>query len=233
MPPRRTAAAKLADLPVERVPLAQLKPDPRNPRTHSDLNLDKIEASLRRFGQRKPLVVARDYTVVAGNGTLQVLTDRIGAAEAWVTVFPGTANEARAYAVADNHTAEFADWDPDNLAETLRDLQQLDETLLTGAGYDWTDLDELLAGQRDVAVTAADSPDGARPFTPAGAGVEDAPTRTLFFELPPWLFTWAAEALASYREDNGLESNTDALVAILEAQTGTPAPTEPSEVTAD
>ena len=46
-----------AVLVPRKVPVADLVPDPANPRSHPDENLDAIVASLRRFGQVEPLIV--------------------------------------------------------------------------------------------------------------------------------------------------------------------------------
>lgn len=104
-------AIDITDLPVERVPLAALRPDPKNARRHGQQNLDAIRKSLEAFGQRRPLVTDKTgRTVIAGNGTLEVMGE-LGWETAWITRFPGTAAQARAFAVADNRTAELAEWD--------------------------------------------------------------------------------------------------------------------------
>ena len=59
---------------VETVPLTSLTPDPLNARKHNRRNIDAIKASLSKFGQRKPIVVTNDGTVIAGNGTLEAAT---------------------------------------------------------------------------------------------------------------------------------------------------------------
>src|SRR4051812_30445544 len=47
--------------------------DPANARKHPEKNLEATMASLRVYGQRKPVVVnRRNMTVEAGNGTLSV-----------------------------------------------------------------------------------------------------------------------------------------------------------------
>lgn len=50
-------------------PVADLVLDPANARSHDERNLAAIRDSLARFGQQKPIVVAADGTVLAGNGT--------------------------------------------------------------------------------------------------------------------------------------------------------------------
>lgn len=141
MPPRarKTPQDKLADMVVERVPIDKLQFDPENPREHDARNLAAIAASFRRFGQRKPLVVSRDYTVVAGNGSLQAMTD-LGWDEVWVSVFPGNHAEAVAFGIADNRSGELASWNPELL---MKHLNAMDHSLLEAAGYDMEDLSDM------------------------------------------------------------------------------------------
>lgn len=109
-------------LQIESRPLDELLPDPVNARIHDDRNVAAIRASLRRFGQRKPIVVDQQGVVIAGNGTLSAMR-----AEAFthadVVVFPGSAADGRAYALADNRTSELADWDETRLVELLDTLE--------------------------------------------------------------------------------------------------------------
>jgi ParB-like chromosome segregation protein Spo0J len=53
-----------------KIAIADLSLDPNNARKHSQRNLDAIAASLKQFGQRKPIVVHRGV-VLAGNGTVE------------------------------------------------------------------------------------------------------------------------------------------------------------------
>src|SRR4051812_40759398 len=55
---------------VETVEISTLCPDPANVRRHSERNIETIKASLRRFGQQKPVVVDANGIVRAGNGTV-------------------------------------------------------------------------------------------------------------------------------------------------------------------
>lgn len=105
------------------MPVDALNLDSRNARKHGRRNLDAIQASLSKFGQRRPLVVMNDMTVIAGNGTLEA-AKALGWTEVVVTMAPAdwTAEQAKAYALADNRTAELASWDDDVLAETLGEL---------------------------------------------------------------------------------------------------------------
>ena len=108
---------------VQRRLIKELTLDPRNARTHSQKNLEAITNSLVKFGQRKPIVISGDGVVLAGNGTLEAAKglkwDYID-----VSVAPHDWDEqtARAYALADNRTAELADWDQAVLTEQLLEL---------------------------------------------------------------------------------------------------------------
>jgi site-specific DNA-methyltransferase (adenine-specific) len=112
---------------VTRRLIADLTLDPRNARTHSQKNLDAIATSLTKFGQRKPIVITSDGVVLAGNGTLEAAKslkwDHIA-----VTVTPADwdIDTARAYALADNRTAELAEWDEAVLAQQLLELHDAD-----------------------------------------------------------------------------------------------------------
>lgn len=110
---------------VQSVKISDLTPDPSNARKHSSKNLDAIASSLREFGQQRPLVVTSDLVVVAGNGTLEA-AKTLGWKEIAVTIFDSTdPARVRAYALADNRTAELAEWDAEVLYETLSDLQDV------------------------------------------------------------------------------------------------------------
>jgi len=110
-------------LTVTTAPIDTLALDPRNARKHGRRNLDAIKASLAEFGQRRPLVVDTDMTVIAGNGTLEAAR-ALGWSEIDITVVPSqwTRERAKAYALADNRTAELASWDEEVLFETLTEL---------------------------------------------------------------------------------------------------------------
>ena len=103
---------------IERVAIDSLRPDPANARRHGERNLESIKASLTRFGQQKPIVVATDGTVVAGNGTLEA-AQALGWDHINVIRTRLDGSEAAAFAVADNRTGELAEWDTTALASML------------------------------------------------------------------------------------------------------------------
>lgn len=112
---------------VTRRLISDLILDPRNARLHSQKNLDAIKKSLTQFGQRKPIVVTHDGVVLAGNGTMEAAKS-LGWDHIDVTITPADwdINTARAYALADNRTAELAEWDENVLAKQLLELIDAD-----------------------------------------------------------------------------------------------------------
>ena len=111
---------------VELVAVDSLELDPNNARRHDKRNLDAIAGSLREFGQRKPIVVWRNR-VVAGNGTL-VAARSLGWGEISVARCPDDWDEVRvkAFALADNRSAELAVWDEQVLTAQLKELELAD-----------------------------------------------------------------------------------------------------------
>ena len=110
-------------LEIEFKPISYLRPDQNNARKHDARNIDAIASSLSRFGQRKPIVIVGDGTVVAGNGTVEA-AKQLGWTELACVRIPWrwTPDEIKAYALADNRTAELAEWDSAILADQLIEL---------------------------------------------------------------------------------------------------------------
>src|ERR1043165_9127872 len=104
-----------------RVPIGSLKLDPNNANTHPETNLEAIAASLRDFGQQGDILVSRAHVVVAGNGTLMA-AQRLGWTEIDVRYTDLSPERAMAFALADNRTAQLAEWDRNILGHQLQEL---------------------------------------------------------------------------------------------------------------
>ena len=150
---------------IERVAIDSVRVDTGNVRKHGQKNLETIKRSLEAFGQQKPIVVTADGLVVAGNGTLDAAR-----ALGWNhidvvrTALKGSARKA--YAVADNRTAELAEWDDTGLAEYLAGLQAdtaFDETL---TGFDAAEISRLIGSPEIVEDEAPPVPEA--PVTRSG-----------------------------------------------------------------
>lgn len=97
--------------------------DPNNARKHDRNNLDAIAGSLTQFGQRKPIVIDKDNVVVAGNGTVTAAME-LGWQKIAAVRVPNewTAEKIKAFALADNRTAELAEWNAETMAAQVVEL---------------------------------------------------------------------------------------------------------------
>jgi ParB-like chromosome segregation protein Spo0J len=111
-------------LQIETVKVTSLEYDPANARHHDEANLAAISGSLKQFGQRKPIVITEDGVIVAGNGTVEA-AKRLGWLEIQAVTIPSdwTPEQTKAFALADNRTAELAAWSPEVLASQLIELE--------------------------------------------------------------------------------------------------------------
>jgi DNA modification methylase len=109
---------------LETLRIAELTPDPNNARQHDDKNLKAIMGSLKEFGQRKPIVITEAGTIVAGNGTVEA-AKRLGWLDIEVVRVPSDWSDAqvKAFAIADNRTAELANWNQEVLTSQLLELE--------------------------------------------------------------------------------------------------------------
>jgi DNA modification methylase len=128
------------------VPLAyavdKLRLLPGNPRRG---NVEAVKRSLAAFGQRKPIVVRRsDRVVIAGNHTLQA-AQALGWAEVAVVWVDDDDTTSKAFALADNRTAELGDYDEAALADLIGQVGSVDPELLAASGWDEASVAELLA----------------------------------------------------------------------------------------
>jgi len=116
----------MTNLRIESIDISKLNPDPTNARKHDANNLAAIVGSLKLFGQRKPIVVTGANLIVAGNGTVEAAKE-LGWKEIMIVRTPTdwTPEQVKAYALADNRTAELAEWDSDVLTKQLLELDSV------------------------------------------------------------------------------------------------------------
>jgi ParB-like chromosome segregation protein Spo0J len=139
---------------VQRKPIAWLKPNPRNAKKHGPEQIAQLRASFRQFGWTMPALARDDGMLIAGHGRIEAAKLE-GATEAPVIIPAGwTADQFRAYALADNRIAENSDWDEELLALELADLKVAGADLSLDLGFSAKELTRILApaptpGQND------------------------------------------------------------------------------------
>src|SRR5215468_10422419 len=93
-------------------PIGSLRTLEGNPRRG---DVAAVKRSLQRFGQRKPIVVREDGTVIAGNHTL-LAAQELGWDEIAAVGTEDDDATAKAYALADNRTSALGSFDVGDLA---------------------------------------------------------------------------------------------------------------------
>ena len=189
------------------IKITELSLDPSNVRKHGRKNLDAIKASLRKFGQQKPIVVDAKGIVIAGNGTLTAAQE-LGWTEIDIIRTQLEGVEATMFAIADNRTAELAEWE-DHLGDVLKSLANAGEDL-GGLGYDQKELDDLL-GQNMSEVSSEE-----RGTTPADEieNYQNSTVRQIVLILDVAEYEEIVGKLEAIKTKFDLENNT---LAALEA----------------
>jgi len=128
-----------------------LKPDPRNPRVHSDKQVRQIAQSIESFGFNVPLLIDDQQKVIAGHGRL-LAARKMG----WDTV-PAiklshlTESQRAAFLIADNRLTENSSWDERMLGEQLKILSELELDFdLEAIGFEVPEIDLLIDGLNTI-----------------------------------------------------------------------------------
>ena len=136
---------------MQLVPLPKLVPYVNNARTHSPEQITKLRSSLREFGFINPVIIDRDFNVIAGHGRIMAAKEEGLTEVPCVFVDYLTEAQKKAYILADNRMALDAGWDEELLRIEIESLQGADfDVSLTGFGED--ELADLFAGdsKKDV-----------------------------------------------------------------------------------
>ncbi len=135
---------------MERVPVAKLIPYINNARTHSPEQIKKLRASLREFGFVNPVIIDRDYNIIAGHGRIMAAKEEGIAEVPCVYADHLTEAQKKAYILADNRMALDAGWDEEMLRVEIDALREMEFDPML-AGFDEKELAALYAGDGDGA----------------------------------------------------------------------------------
>ena len=124
------------------VDVDKLIPYVNNARTHSKEQINKLRASIREFGFINPVIIDRDYNVIAGHG--RILASQEEGIDKVPCVFVDYLTDAqkKAYIIADNRMALDADWDEELLKIEIESLKDEDFDL-SFTGFDESELLDL------------------------------------------------------------------------------------------
>lgn len=127
---------------VETWPIDRLIPYDKNPRLNDDA-VEAVARSIQEFGFRQPIVVDDEGVIIIGHTRLKAAR-KLGLTEVPVHVARGLSPEKiKALRIADNKTAEIAEWNLELLPIELSELQGMDFDLGL-LGFDQDELAKLL-----------------------------------------------------------------------------------------
>jgi ParB-like nuclease domain len=137
---------KISDLHIQYRAISELKDNPRNARTHSKHQIHQIAESIRTLGFVNPVLIDHSDTKIAGHGRVD------GAKLLGMTEVPTirlehlSADQIRAYVIADNRLAETAGWDHSILAIELQHLLTIENDCdITVTGFEIPEIDLVLS----------------------------------------------------------------------------------------
>lgn len=139
--------------------LASIKPDQRNPRSHSAEQVAELRASFKEFGFYNPILLRPNGMIGAGHGRFEAAKAEGLKEVPTITLGGLSENQWRALQIADNKLALNASWN--------NDLLKIELTELSGAGFDIQLLGfslpelstlDIVGFQSDVILEEADKP---------------------------------------------------------------------------
>ncbi|MCM1315435.1 MAG: site-specific DNA-methyltransferase [Prevotella sp.] len=131
------------------VPTDKLIPYINNARTHNKEQIAKLRSSLREFGFINPIIIDKNFNVIAGHGRLEASKAEGMEEVPCVFVEHFTEAQKKAYILADNRMALDAGWDDELLSIEMEELQNAGFNLeLTG--FDEKEIADLFAVDEEV-----------------------------------------------------------------------------------
>lgn len=110
---------------IKEINIEELHEYENNPR-HNENAVDAVAASIQNFGFKVPIVIDNDNVIIAGHTRLKAAR-KLGLEKVPCIVADDlTPEQIKAFRVADNKTAELAEWDMDKLETELAELANLD-----------------------------------------------------------------------------------------------------------
>lgn len=132
-----------AALAIEQVPIEQLRPNPNNPR-QNDAAVEAVARSIQAYGFNNPIITDGDLNIAAGHTRLKA-AGLLGLQIVPVIRIEGlVGSKFTGFSIADNKTAEIAEWDLERLNKLVAELNQDIDFDITSLGFDDRELTEIL-----------------------------------------------------------------------------------------
>jgi DNA modification methylase len=134
--------AGLIEIQIQYRPVGDLGLDPRNPRQHSQRQVDQIADSIREFGFITPVVIDDTARVVVGHARVLAAKKLDMPLIPVVEIKHLSKAQLKAFRIADNKLGQNAHWDERLLAENFLELKELDRDFdLSVTGFSLSEID--------------------------------------------------------------------------------------------
>ena len=148
------------------IDLSQIKPYEKNPRKN-DNAIDKVASSIKEFGFKQPIVVDKDYIIIAGHTRYQA-ANKLQLSKAPIIIADDlTPEQVKAYRIADNRVAQESEWDYDLLKIEMTELAEIDYNLLE-TGFSQKELDDMLQLEVEGLTDEDEIPEDVEPIVKLG-----------------------------------------------------------------
>lgn len=131
---------------ITEVPINELKEYARNPRKN-DASVEYVANSIREFGFKIPVVIDQGNTIVCGHTRVKAARNIGMKTVPCIIADDLTDEQIKAFRLADNKTAEFAEWDFTKLDVELMQIQGLD---MQDFGFDFSEMPDVLIEKKEL-----------------------------------------------------------------------------------
>ena len=112
-------------LKIEEMAIGEIIPYENNPRKN-EAAVEKVAASIHEFGFKNPIIVDSENVIVAGHTRLKAAELLQLETVPIIRADDLSEEQIKAFRLADNKTAELADWDFARLEEELAEIENID-----------------------------------------------------------------------------------------------------------
>lgn len=193
---------------VKMVAVDELKPNPRNPNTHSQDQVARLASVIKHQGWRAPVVVSNQSgLVVTGHGRVEA-AKLLGIKEVPVSYqdFATPADE-NAHLLADNRLAELSELDNTKLKDLIQELDT-GEIDLAMTGFDNDEISALMT-QYYQGDDLGDDPSAKLEI------MKNTQLRQILLIMEEAEFNEIVDKLESLKEKHGYESNNDCIITLI------------------
>lgn len=127
---------------VKNIDIKKLKPYEKNPRKNKKA-VEAVANSIKEFGFKVPIVIDKENVIVCGHTRFKAAQQLGIETVPCVVADDLTDEQIKAFRLADNKTAELADWDFDLLEDEILNIENID---LSNFGFEVADknIDEII-----------------------------------------------------------------------------------------